>query len=725
MKIATYLLATASLICCVQPAAAQSEAGAAGDAQQATSANTDSATGTAASGDADVGLQEIIVTATKRSQSLQKAPAAITAIGGEALASRGIVDISAASTLVPSARFNIQNNAVQLFIRGAGSAVDTSHIPPSVAMQFNGIYVPRLATRAAFLDVDRIEVLPGPQGTLYGQGAIGGVVNVNTKRPTSEFGSDVSIEGGNYETAHVTAALNVPLSETTSVRGAVDYNHHDSYNSNDTDDQNSIGTRLSLLSKPNDNLTVYLWGGYYQNKYHASPTFYLPLGKNPRDHVSLTDPLQSFFYPPNGSSNRNPNTTSEVYQLGGQIDLNAGGVTVTYIPGFTKYTSQTYNTISGFPLNWRETGKMFSNELRLSNTDSGKLNWLLGFYQFHTHDIHNETFGLPLGATSPILAGYFLPSKQNTLAGFGQLTYSVVDGIRLTAGGRYSWQNLKGLDGRAIHSEFPAFTAIYTPFSYHNSWKRFDWKIGAEADIAPRSMVYANVQTGFNPGTFRSDYPFEGTPIKPQKMLGFTLGSKNQLADNKLQANVEMFYYRYRNQIVQAQQLNFSLLSNAPRSRMYGVQFDGAYSVASDTQLRLTAAYLKAEITRFDNGTVNLAGFELPFSPEWTISGGIDHSFHFNSGAELKFVANTSYNSGYWLSFQHPVDLHQKSFTKTDMSLTYYFPEKNVDIGLWVRNLEDKDVIAAAAATGMPPPYSGAAFLDAPRTYGVRVHYNF
>jgi iron complex outermembrane receptor protein len=713
MKLAVILAASTSLICWGQQAMAQSTA------QQGVIIDASSSEAQ------DLGPGDIIVTATKRSQSLQKAPAAITAVAGDALAARGITDLSAASALIPSARFNIDANAVQISIRGVGSAIDKAHVPESVAMQLNGVYVPRLAARGAFLDLDRIEVLPGPQGTLYGRSAIGGVVNLNTKRPTFETEGDVTAEGGNYGTAHVTGVLNVPLSDITAIRAAADYNHHDAYNNNGTDDLDALATRLSLLTKPSEDLTVFLWGGYSHATYLQSPTFYLPLIDNPRDNVTVTDPLQAFFYPPDGYSNSNPRTSGDIYQVGGQIDLGIGAVTLTYIPGYTHYKSTVFGTIAGFPLQWRGSGNMFSNELRLSNSGSGKLNWLVGLYQFHTRDRHEVLFGVPPGTSSPLLNGENAPSRQNTYAGFGQATFSVADDIRLTAGGRYSWQNLKTVNGASLHGEFPDFTPIAVTFAYNESWKRFDWKIGAEADIGPRSMIYANVQTGFNPGTVRVDYPAQGMKIQPQKMLGFTAGSKNQLFSNRLQANVELFYYRYSDQIIQAQELNTSIIVNAPRSRMYGVQFDGAYFIAADTTVRVNVGYLNAKITTFSNASVNLAGYDLPFAPKWTASTTLEHSFLFSSGGKITFSGNMTYNSGYWLSFEHPADLYQKSFTKTDASLTYHFPNGQWDIGAWIRNIENENVIAAAATTGAPPPNSGAAFLEAPRTFGVRARVRF
>ena len=675
-------------------------------------------------------LREIVVTAQKRSESLQKAPVAITAIDSSVLSERGISDISQMSGLVPSARMNIQNNVVQIFVRGIGSGIDLPFVAEAIAMQANGVYTPQQMRASGLFDLERIEVLPGPQGTLYGRSAIGGAVNVVTKRPEHSFGGEASAEAGNYGTAHFSAAVNLPLSADTSIRAAVDYNHHDAYNNNGTDTLNGLGGRLSLLSEPSDNLTIFLWGQAYRNRSRAPSGFYTPLVDNPRDNIPAADAATAFFYPPDGfpldiASNRQNN-----YQVGGQVDLELGGTTLTYIPGYTHYKEEMFRSISGFPIHHKFSGEAFSNELRLSNSDSGKVNWLAGLYQFHSRDPYFYTFGVAQDGTGPNLAGNDLVSKVTTYAGFGQATYSLTDTVRLTAGGRYSWAKLSTDNAEVTHPANPAigdFSKAVAVYSYENSWKRFDWKVGAEVDVARNSLLYANVQTGFNPGAFRPDYPRQGTNVDPQKMIGFTAGSKNRVLDNRLQANVEGFYYRYTDQIIQAFNAatgGFDVF-NAPRTRMYGVQLDSVLAVTPETQLRLNAAYLNAKIVRFDNGSVNLSGKRLPFSPRWTISGGVDHSIPMNSGAEIRLSVNSAFNSGYFVTFDNNPGIHQGSFTKTDVNLTYVAPDRSFDIGLFARNLEGNDVIAAGAATGRPAPQAGAAYLDAPRTYGIRLRGNF
>ena len=638
--------------------------------------------------------------------------------------------------MIPSARVNVENNIAQVFIRGVGDGLDNPYIAESVGMQMNSIYIPRYATSSGLFDLDRLEVLPGPQGTLYGRAAIGGVVNVVARRPTQTFEVNAMAEGGNYGTAHVFGVVNVPLNDNFSVRAAADYNYHDGYNSNGTDNRNSVGGRLSLLGHPSDNLTIYLWGLYYQNKSRLSPLFAVPGVGNLRD-LPAFDNSQAFFYPPNGIPFDSTYNRFRTYQLGAQIDLDLGTVTASYIPGFVKNQEHTYRDINGFPQRTDIGGDQYSNELRFSNSAKGKLNWLIGLYQFHNSDPYYFSFGrvvLPFPGnpanTGPWLAGADFTSKDTQYAAYGQGTYSLTDVLRVTVGGRYSWEKLKTDNAQVFFPANPAvgdFSKGIITFNYEDSWKKFDWKVGMEADVASNSMLYANVQTGSNPGTFGADAASAGQHIKSAKMLGFTAGSKNRLFDNRFQANMEIFYYRYKDQLINAFDAATGgfIVYNVPRSRMYGVQLETVYAVTSQTRLNLTASYLNAAISKFDNGSVNLSGFTLIYSPKFTLLGGFQQSLPLSSGGSIKFRADSTYSSGYWTDYAHTPDLRQKSYTKTDISLTYYSPDDQFNIGAWIRNVENSTIIAGAAASGRPHPFGGVAYLDAPRTYGIKVNVNF
>ena len=178
---------------------------------------------------------------------------------------RGLVTVNVtygrgAQNFVPSVRFQQENLSTEIYIRGVGSTLDFPQIDPPTSFNLNGVYIPREATSVPLYDVEQLEVLPGPQGTLYGRNTLGGAVNVNFKRPSRVNETTFLTEVGDYSLAHLSAAQNVVVSPEWSARLAVDYMDHAGYQSSGADSQNDLGTRLSVLYDRNDAVTVYLWG---------------------------------------------------------------------------------------------------------------------------------------------------------------------------------------------------------------------------------------------------------------------------------------------------------------------------------------------------------------------------------------------------------------------------------------------------------------------------------
>lgn len=193
---------------------------------------------------------DIVVTALKWSDSLQKTAAAVSVISGDEIVSRQMTDIRTLGTFVPSVKTNVDRTATQFFVRGVGKQVDQARIPESVGLVVDGVNIAQYASGLALFDVRAIEVLPGPQGTLYGSSSIGGVVNISTNRPTSKAETSLLIEAGNYGTVHATAIQNVPLTENLRIRFAYNGFYHDGYNSNGTFNDNMTAFRLTGLTLP-------------------------------------------------------------------------------------------------------------------------------------------------------------------------------------------------------------------------------------------------------------------------------------------------------------------------------------------------------------------------------------------------------------------------------------------------------------------------------------------
>jgi iron complex outermembrane receptor protein len=683
-------------------------------------------------------LEEITVTATKRSESLEKAPEAITAITGDALTAAGITDIRLAESLVPSVRFQQEDSSTEIYIRGVGSTLDYPQFEPPTAFNFNGIYVPREGTGFPLFDIDQIEVLPGPQGTLYGSNSMGGVVNVNFKRPTQSYETSGLFETGNYSLAHASVVQNVPITSTLAVRAAVDYLYHSGYMTSGADSADEYGVRLSALYKPNDAVSAYLWG-YIADDIGGSPANLVAKGVNP-----VTGALE-----PNRYLNSNPwddqysgallgvaetagngQPKGERWRgysnkmLGGQFDFGVwSGATLTYIPSFTNVVSSPDYWLGAFEGNKTDHYDQTTHELRLSG-QNGNFNWIGGLYGYHRTASSSFYFsGFDKYTGFPVtLIDY---TRIQGAAAFGQLTYNISSVLRATAGGRFSY------DDRVGNGRFTAASGDREPYTFDKSYTHGDYKLGLDYDLMPQSMVYLQYQTGYQPGTFNE---FASTPglsneVKPATLRAISTGVKSRLLGDTLQINDEVFYYDYRGLFASAYDTvkNTNVTFNAQKVRIYGDQLDILYRVTKDDQFDFSIGYLHARNVTFDlpDSNINYDGFQLQYAPDLTVGAGYHHDFPMASGY-IRGQVHTRFESAYYADFNHTPGGRQEPYTKTELSLTYY-SNNNWSLGAWVRNIENTAVIAATAGGSNIPfnPQGATAFLEDPRTYGVRGTFKF
>lgn len=675
----------------------------------------------------NAGIEEIIVTAEKRSASAQKTAAAVTVVTGEDLVTSGIVDLRAVQSIVPGARFQQEGNSTQVFLRGVGSNADFANIEQGVSFNFNGLYIPREATSVPFYDIAQLEALPGPQGTLYGRSAIGGTVNVSFKRPTQDLETNLILEAGNYTLAHVTAVQNVPLSSDLAIRAAIDYTYRDGVMKSGADSKDDLGARLSLLYSPNSDLSVYLWG-YTAQKNGNTPNLvnkgFDPvtgaysenkfLTKNPWNDLrtGALAALAPFGQPVP------PEQTFNNWAAGGQIDVGVSdGVTLSYIPGYLYLKSDIRNYwLGALPARQSAQYDEVTQELRLSGSSS-KTNWLVGLYGYRTVNSGSAQFlyGIP---------GAFYISRvlRNRLKGaaiFGQLTYDLTDAFRVTAGGRY------GVDDRTGFGITPLDQV--STYRYSQNFNRFDYKIGFEYDVGASAMAYVTYQTGYQPGTYNE---FPSTPgnngeVKPATLKAITAGIKTRLLDNTLQINNEFFYYDYRNLQLQAINVNAILnpIFNAEKVTIPGNQLDILYQPTSGTRLNLSVSYVHARNKKFVTPLgASFNGLAPPYAADWTIAVGASQDFQLKAGY-IRLQADGRYESEWWADYAHSPGVRQKPHIKANASLTYYADNERWSAGVWMKNIGNIPVIAASAAAGIPGP--GTAYLEEPRTFGVRVTTNF
>ena len=320
----------------------------------------------------NAGLEVITVTAQKVREDLQKTPAAVTAISGDVLVSAGVYDIRGVQNLMPSVRFMAENASTELYIRGVGSTLDLPNIEPPNAFNFNGVYIPREGTSVGLFDIDSVELLPGPQGTLYGRAALGGAVNVEFKRPTQELETSGLLEVGDYSLVHATVVQNLPVSEELALRGAFDYIQHDGYLQTGADSKDDYAGRLSAQYEPTDALDIYVWL-HGAKKDGKSPNLVRrgfnggTFNGNP-NAFNTSDAWDDRIDP--GAPTASPQDYENMV-LGAQVDWDLGDATLTYIPGYFYLDWAADYWLENIPALLTAHYNQVTNELRLaSNTDS-------------------------------------------------------------------------------------------------------------------------------------------------------------------------------------------------------------------------------------------------------------------------------------------------------------------------------------------------------------------
>ncbi len=571
------LLAGASLSLLASPALAQTQAAA-----------TDGAA-TAASG----GLADIVVTAEKREVTIQSAPIAITAVSGDLLKQRNVNELNDISGYVPGLNIAKSGGAERIItIRGIGyETAQNPNTQPGVAFHIDGVYIAHVAALAQdLLDVDRLEVLRGPQGTVFGVTSTGGAINVITKKPViGEESGTASLSYGSYNYLKANAAVNIPIADTLAMRAAIQYFRRDGYGYSIAvpgrskyylDDADNFGGRLALLWQPSSTFSALLEGQIFRAD-HAGPLQKNILDTTPGARVVAQDFPGKYKI-----------DTSMVYlTLRQELGDFATAKSITAYQYLDKNQSMDIdrladpNNFDNYPV-WQDESKTFTQELSLSSPTGGKFEWTFGGFYLHQRALQKV-----LETTNPFRALFVLPDgtgvkfqsdapfQHTSIAGYGQATVRPTDTLSLIAGLRYSWDKISA-------QPYQLYTVV-PPRSATSS--ALTGKVGVEYKVTPANMLYLTGSRGYKPTglNFNNGAMVVGTSFKKETVNALEIGSKNEFFDRKFRFNVAGYYYWYNNfQFTAEDPLPYaSGTANIPKTEIYGAEFEA--SVLPFPELRL------------------------------------------------------------------------------------------------------------------------------------------
>jgi iron complex outermembrane recepter protein len=556
-------------------------------------------------------LDEVIVTAQRVEENLQKAAAAITALDGQALIDAGISQPGDLNKLVPGLGIGAGGPSTQVYLRGVGNYGTNGFADPAVAFNVDGVYMARFTgLNGIFFDLQRIEVLKGPQGTLYGRNATGGAINLIANKPTQQTAAGVGVELGNYSLRKVNGFVNGALSARWSARLAFQLTDRKGYLTDGYNDDRADGFRLAFKFDASDDTSLLLTGMY--SKTGGRGQVHVPINingfydnKNPYIGPSVAAaPMLQRIAPagPNGPfanwqnrgvSRADGNLKVKVQGLTSELNTKAGGNDLTILANYMKTDNNSKSYGPGFLFFPDEHDKQWSIEGRLSGT-SGPVKWVAGLYAFQ--EDQEFTFWVDQGYRFNQTGVDVDSFKDQTSAAFAQLTYSFSDTLRATAGLRFTRES-KDISGQTFSREglnnppFDTFIAGAPPagnelgcvnatrvlintvaaaipqaatntagdsyiwpycrdvLSGKQTFNDTSWKVGLDWDLNPASMMYTSLSRGFKAGGFfaaGNGADLTGNKFNPETLTALAVGSKNRFNSSRLQLNGEVFYWDYK-----------------------------------------------------------------------------------------------------------------------------------------------------------------------------------
>ncbi|BFM07685.1 TonB-dependent receptor [Halioxenophilus aromaticivorans] len=673
-------------------------------------------------------IEELVVTAEKRESSAQTTAISMKVVGDEELANAGVTELASITNIAPTVNVAQNNDNTLITIRGVSSRDYTETGDPAVAVNIDNFYFQdSLGLNAALFDVQRIEVLRGPQGTLYGRNATAGALNITTNKPGQELAGKVAVEFGDYGTRKGEGAVDVPLAQNLSLRLAGMIKQSDGYRDNGAgghgDEDDSKGFRAHLAWDATDRFSALLTyelvdiGGV-----GAAPKGVLYEQVNSDGTLQLGDDLE-------WQLNREGERDIEQESLRVALNYDFDALSIIYSGGVRNQDYLRSNDQDGGTLldySWVQDGESTAqnHEVRFISDFDGMVNFQAGaFYFKNDGDKSNAYFRLYglLPDNAPYDFYTFLYQTENeSSAVFGQLSFQLTDDLEYEIGARYT------KDKKAQTGMFDQGAGYLTDLDYAYDGSKVTWHTGVNWDVSDDLFLYAKIDRGYKAGGFKNDAEYN-----PEEITAYEVGSKSQFMDNTLQLNSSLYYYDYTDlQVLQTDPVSgVARTYNAGAATIYGAELEMLFLPTEYDSIDVSLAYVSAEYDEFCTVTAgscpaesDFSGNKLPQAPEISAILGYSHDFPLASGM-ITARLQTRFQDESYFTFNNRKTEWQDAYTKTDVLLTYRSDELPISVTGYVRNLENEAILTMSEEAG----YMGGYLVQyaAPRMYGLRMDYEF
>lgn len=691
---------------------------------------------------ANATLEEIVVTAQKRAENQQMVPISMATVGEAQLKAGGVTSLEGVQRFAPGltiASYGAAGFVSYTYIRGNGTNQPDSGGEPSVAFFQDEVYLGGTAgMQFDLFDIERVEVLKGPQGTLFGRNASAGALNIITKTPERAFNASFFGEGGTHGYAKVEGAVTGPIADSEHIlyRLAVSAKHRGPITKNlasvdDPDDVAEISGRAQLKFV-GESGSYLISAGYTRARDGQAAQFI-----STANTVSILSPAAAASLPPGERRFRHyynvaGHQNQDLWNLTGRLEWQlAPSVELTSITAYRNNSfellqdrdSTIKNGQTGFA---NERDRTFSQEVRLRG-DLGErgFNWLAGayYYRQETDRFDASAFGadapFPLAGTTGT-SNHLLTIESWAL--FGQLHVPLADRLALTLGGRYTHDQKESDRTVKPVGLFAGPAYNVTPDA---SWNAFTPAVTLEYRFSDDAMAFASWKKGFKSGGFQALYPataaLAATPFRPEHSESRELGVKSEWFDRRVRLNISAFHVKYEDlQVDRIVTLGVSRIDNAASAHSKGIDVTSSWLVTPDLRIDASASYQRA---RYDDYLpfvtavpLNVAGNHTLRSPDFTGFFGVEYRIPVQDSAHLVARTDVTYQSKLYYDAQNSEvrGLFQPGYGLWNASLTYESSE-DWKLGLWIRNISDEYYYQNVLAINT----SATAAPGSPRTYGV------
>jgi len=715
-------------------------------------------------------LEEIVVTAQRREQNLQEVPIAISAMTGTMLRDAGVRDPRDLQSFVPSLQFQSGTAASTtiIFLRGVGIGDFNSNTTGAVGVYVDDVFLGANAGKLFnVFDSEGVEVLRGPQGTLYGRNTTGGAIKFASRKPTNELSTDLSVLYGRYNEVRLEGGIGGPIiDDKLKIRVSGLYDNRDGWMLNRVtghhlNDLDMWAARAILDYTPTDSLLLRLSlhsgqnnGGARQFQHRGqgvgldgSPMF----DENgvPLDFTGYADTDHNV-----NAGDFNTEGKEKIKVSGGSLlgELKLDGVTLTSITAYEKVDRNTLEDTDVSPNDvltavYIDKPEQWSQELRAQSNGDGRLNWIAGAFFFDDNLETDSSFdvlrvlrpffmseGNPTGFSpenSIALLRYPYTQKTRSAALFGQVEYAITDAWNLTAGLRYTQDKIDFKYAAFYDEAIPGQPNLIVPVVSTDDSSKFtntSGRLALSYQVNDDTQLYGSFSTGYNSGGYpggSAQYDFQLKPFDSETLYAYEVGLKTELLDRRVRLNTAAFYYDYKDLQVFLYDTSGAVpvlrKLNAGSAKIYGLEAELTVKPTEQLEAFVSVSLLSSEYRNFVDDLGNdFSGNTLINAPEFSMSAGLSWTQPIGGAGSLRATADGSYQSKVYLTPDNSSAYSQDPVTMLNARLAWTPPGGGYEVALWGKNLTDERWVNFMA----PIITMDQLNYNDPETYGIEFSYH-